>query len=356
MDDFIVKFIGTNGSLERQHVEGFVSSLLFQQAQPPSQFSINSLWPWILFFFLALVQFIFNWIGKKCIFEPFAECFFGQLQNNAPAKFFRKRKDKKEKFAQSLVEAVFYSTYFIMGCVIILEAKWVWPSTEWWVAQDKQGKLILPLNIDETTFYVAYAARYFAFFICVFLEPIRKDWWEMQVHHVTTVTLIYLSFISGFVRVGFIVMVLLDFADTFLHVAKAFKYVQECRTLAGSKSWTSTASLCADIWFALFALAFTITRIGMYGYVTWSVWYEATENWVQHEKYGLVKSMDILTAAQHGAMTLQTGFICQLLITILFILICLWEYYLMNAVWKVLSGAPLKDVRSDSENDITKED
>jgi len=282
-------------------------------------------------------------------------CLFGTLQNNAHYKTIRKRKNKKEKCAQSAVEAIFYTVYFIVGFLIIKEALWIWPSTEWWAAQDQFGKLILPLNIDETTFYIAYASRYFSFFISVFLEHERKDFWEMQIHHVSTITLLYLSFLSGFVRVGFVVMVLLDFADPFLHVAKIFKYIEESRKMAKKQSYTKLASTCADIWFGLFALAFTITRLGLYGYVTWSVWVEATANWVSHEKYGLTKDMKWSTAVRHLGKNQEPFFICQLLISVLYVLMLLWEFYLLTAVWKVISGSGLIDNLSGTDTDKDKD-
>ena len=337
--------------LAQEHVVGYLSSLfLGVTSLPPSVYSVTTTWPWLLFLQLAAFQFFFNLSAKKFLFMPVAEYLFGKLQSNAPNSQFKKRTEKKEKFAQACVEAMFYSWYFVMGVMIIYAAPWVWPSTEWWVAQDNEGHLIQPLNVAETTFYIAYAARYFAFFVCVgFVEPKKKDFAEMQIHHVTTVILIFLSFLSGFVRVGFVVMVLLDFADTFLHIAKACKYIEEGRKMAKITTFTENASLCADIWFALFAIAFTVTRLGMYGYVTWSVWVEATENWVQNEKYGLTRDMDYMSAIKHVGFRMEHGFLCQLLILVLFILMCVWEVMLMSAVWKVLSGNELKDNRSDSE-------
>ena len=345
-----------------QHVAHYFSSLqasLFfttsSPPPPPSPYSLENTFPWVLFAGLALFQFLLNWCIKTCLATPIANrCLFGQLQTNAPPQQFKKRTTLLEKFAQANVEAVFYFSYFVMGVAIILQAPWLWPSTLWWKGRDTEGKLIVPLNMAETTFYVAYAARYFAFFINVFLEPKRKDFWEMQIHHVTTVVLVYVSFVSGFVRVGFVVMVLLDFADTFLHVAKQCKYTQDGRTMAGlgQQTMTKLASTCADVWFALFAAAFTITRIGMYGYVTWSCWYEATHYFIVHEQYGVSNTWTFQKAVLHVMLQGEPVFICQVLISVLFVLMCIWEYLLVQAVVKVVSGNPLRDNRSDSEGDL----
>jgi hypothetical protein len=50
----------------------------------------------------------------------------------------------------------------------------------------------------------------------------------------------------------------------------------------------------------------------------------------------------------------EPAFFCQVLVSVLFVLMCIWEYLLVQAVWKVLSGTELKDFRSDSENENPK--
>lgn len=65
--------------------------------------------------------------------------------------------------------------------------------------------------------------------ITVFLEHKRKDFLEMQIHHLSTVLVVSISYMYGWNRVGVIVMMLLDPADVPLHSAKMFKYVGEER-------------------------------------------------------------------------------------------------------------------------------
>ena len=340
-------------SLAMEHVSNYFQFLFSSTTtSPSSQYSIDTVWPWLFFSGLVAVQFLFHQLTKTLLAAPLAHVLFGQLQNNAPRKLYKKRKQNVEKFSCALVEALFYSSYFVMGLRIIIEAPWVWPSHLWWKGQDLEGRLVQPLTMAETTFYVSYAARYLAFFIIVLLEPKRKDFWEMIIHHVTTVVLIYLSFLHGFVRVGFVVMVLLDFADPYLHVAKSFKYIQESRAMAGVG--TKISSTCADLWFALFALSFTVTRIGVYGYVTWSCWVEGSENWRSTGTYGLTQDMALGSATWHLMGRGEPAFFCQVLVSVLFVLMCIWEYLLVQAVWKVLSGTELKDFRSDSENENPK--
>ena len=59
-------------------------------------------------------------------------------------------------------------------------------------------------------YYLLYAARYSQGMVSVFIEHKRKDFWEMLVHHFVTVSLIGISYVHGWNRVGAVVMILLD--------------------------------------------------------------------------------------------------------------------------------------------------
>merc|ERR1712032_904793 len=91
----------------------------------------------------------------------------------------------------------------------------------------------------------------------------------MMLHHLVTVTVIYISYIYGWNRVGVVVMVLLDPADVPLHLAKLCKYIADAK---GLYIW----QFIADRLFEMFALVFFVTRLVCYGYVCWSAHIEAT--------------------------------------------------------------------------------
>ena len=143
------------------------------------------------------------------------------------------------------MEMIFYAIYFLMGYRIIRSQHWVWPSTLWWKNQPDNRYIA----DDVTFFYIAYCARYFQNFIMVFLEPKRKDFVEMQIHHFVTCLLIYLSYGHGFVRVGCVVMVLLDIADPPLHAAKQVVY---CKEVSSKQEGFLTWANVADVLFVIF--------------------------------------------------------------------------------------------------------
>jgi len=80
-------------------------------------------------------------------------------------------------------------------------------------------------SISESQYYmyVLYMSWYFH---KVFLDPFeyhRRDWIQMNLHHVVTCALIFMSYAFNFHKVGVLVMFLNDPADISLALAKGFK-------------------------------------------------------------------------------------------------------------------------------------
>ena len=59
---------------------------------------------------------------------------------------------------------------------------------------------------------------YWALCISQFFDVKRKDFWEMFIHHVTTIALMGFSWTCNLTRVGTLVLVIHDCADIFLEV------------------------------------------------------------------------------------------------------------------------------------------
>ena len=123
-------------------------------------------------------------------------------------------------------------------------------------------------EIDSAlSFYaLCYLGRYFANVVSLFLEVKRKDFWEMFVHHVATCFLVWVAYFGPWMRIGAVIMVLLDPADVPLHCAKLLKYLSTSSTGAVVRPYTST--MC-DVFFGIFAVSFFVMRIVFYPYVVW---------------------------------------------------------------------------------------
>mmetsp|Transcript_36808 Transcript_36808/g.98819 ORF Transcript_36808/g.98819 Transcript_36808/m.98819 type:complete len:198 (-) Transcript_36808:316-909(-) len=176
-------------------------------------------------------------------------------------------------------------------------------------------------------YYIMYASRYFQGMISVLIEHKRKDFVEMQIHHIATVLLVGVSYIYGWNRVGVVVMLLLDPADVPLQAAKMMKYVAEARCPGQTENIYQTA---ADRLFEFFAVVFFVTRIVFYPYVCWSAHIEAT--------HFFDKGLPEWT--------------CVVLLYILLVLQVYWFTLLAKVAYTILVlGKPVEDIRSDDEEE-----
>eukprot|EP01062_Namystynia_karyoxenos_P010145 TRINITY_DN13593_c0_g1_i1.p1 TRINITY_DN13593_c0_g1~~TRINITY_DN13593_c0_g1_i1.p1 ORF type:complete len:331 (+),score=84.97 TRINITY_DN13593_c0_g1_i1:77-1069(+) len=275
---------------------------------------------------LALGMFILNWATRWMLVEPLARWVLRPAPSSPRAQKTQKAKLKRDqevqKFAQSAMEAIFYFSFACFGLLIVPRQTWFWPSSEWW----RYDRPTVELRDDLRCYYIMYCSRYIQGGISVLLEHRRKDFIEMCIHHWVTVILVALSYTYGWVRVGAVVMVLLDPADVPLHIAKMCKYI------ADSKHGTGVGrafQFCADRWFELFAVAFAITRCGMYAYCCWSAQIES-------ERYTKLNT---------------DGWICCGLLDVLLVLQYYWMYLIIVAAIKMARNGGIEDVRSDDEGD-----
>jgi len=266
-----------------------------------------------IFCVFMVLQFQINWGVRLLIVEPFAKKYLGL------------RKAKLQKYAQSVMEAIFYGSFALIGLRIVPSQEWVWPSMLWWKGWSEGGHEIL--RVDLRCYYMLYLSRYVQQFISVLLERKRKDFVEMIVHHLVTVGLVYISYIYGWNRVGVVTMLLFDPADVPLHLAKICKYTGEA---TGRRFW----QFLADRLFETFALVFFITRIALYSYVWWSAQFES-QSFFPH---GLPEKTSVS------------------LLFVLLILQLYWFFLVLKVAVKLLRGGSAEDPRSDDEDEGDKKD
>jgi len=280
-----------------------------------------------VFSMFAIAMFIFNWGARNFVIEP-----MGKLSLNLTDKM-------KQKFGQSTMEVIFYGGFTVIGAIVVPRQEWIWPSSLWWIGFKSTGGHEV-MRADLRCYYLMYAARYFQGGISVFLEHTRKDFLEMQIHHWTTVVLIYVSYFYGWNRVGCCVMLLLDPADAILHIAKMCKYTSDSMTkeMPRKALWQSGA----DVFFAIFAVVFFVTRLVVYPYICWSAHIESSRIW------GVVSSGGIWGHLETHDIPEWT---CVALLEILLVLQCFWFYLLVRAVVRMFSSGGIEDVRSDDESE-----
>merc|ERR1719397_1428744 len=152
----------------------------------------------------------------------------------------RRRVTTLDKFCETGWRWTFYTFIHIAGIALMWDKAWVWDITQcWWDYPNH--------HIDKHIwwYYIVELTFYWSLFFSQFVDVKRKDFWEMFVHHVATIALMVLSWTCHLHRVGSLVLLVHDFADHWLELAKMTRYVQYQRV--------------CDVAFSMFALTWVYT-------------------------------------------------------------------------------------------------
>jgi hypothetical protein len=225
-----------------------------------------------------------------------------------------------EKCEQAILSILEHTAFTVWGYLVLSGAVWVWPSDRWW--QDRSaadGSLLHARNAlsgPEQFFYLAYGARYAVQFFCHFLEEAKSDFWAMLAHHLITTVLVLVSYSYNFVRVGLVIMNLLDSSDIFLQCAKLGRYA--------SMKKNDMYDHFTTVSFVIFLLNWLALKVYAYFYVVWSCYAESA----MHFSHGIPEKT------------------CKYGLTILGGIILLWTYKIMQVVQGIVTGKGVQDSRS----------
>lgn len=112
-------------------------------------------------------------------------------------------------------------------------------------------------------------AFYWSLIFSQFIDVKRKDFWEMFLHHIATISLLSFSYVVNFVRVGTLVLVIHDCGDYWLEVRYTFYnelLIENSSIKIGKMAKYARAQKICDIFFVIFAAVWFITRLCYYPY------------------------------------------------------------------------------------------
>ncbi|KAF2015652.1 longevity assurance proteins LAG1/LAC1 [Aaosphaeria arxii CBS 175.79] len=208
-------------------------------------------------------------------------------------------------------------------------------------------------------YYLVQWASYLQQNLSVNIEEKRKDYAQMFTHHIFTCALIALSYGYYHMRVGTVILCIMDFVDIILPTAKLLKY--------------SGYSTACDAAFGLFVVAWFITRHVFFMMVCWSIYAHAPTAMAPGCYLADGSVVPMSSTAQFEALggndiwgnilkayTDRNGTICWNptmrynflgLLLSLQALLLLWFAMIIKVVWRVVSGKGADDVRSDDEGE-----
>lgn len=183
----------------------------------------------------------------------------------------------------------------------------------------------IPLAGPVKFYYLLETALYCHQILIINAEARRKDHWQMMTHHVITIALMVGSYSCFYTRVGCLVMLIMDWCDIWLPLAKMLRYL-------------SLTTAC-DIAFVLFMVSWAITRHVLFILVIKSTW---------DAQYLIPHLWD---PVRGQPMSAKLYWSLLAMIIALQVIQMMWFWRICRVAYRVVSGKGAEDERSDDEDD-----
>lgn len=182
---------------------------------------------------------IFLLLGKKL-----------DMSERQIARWLKKRRKQDQpstivKFCENSWKCLFYTFSFLFGLYVLWNKPWFWDINECWYRYPHQG-----ITTDIWFYYMIALTYSWSQCISQFTDVPHKDFWQMFIHHIVTIALLWFSWICNVHRIGSLVLIVHDSADVLLQLFKILKYV----------GWQVS---CARVYY-LFTVVWIITRLGIF--------------------------------------------------------------------------------------------
>jgi len=224
------------------------------------------------------------------------------------------------KYVEAFWRAGFYGTFTYLGYVTLFV-----PGTVPWIEDHIHNWKEWPNHPLTSSILLYYNIELGCYFHqLLWTDRNHSDALEMTIHHFVTITLIVISFLSNFYRVGTTILFIHDISDVFLEAAKVLNYTSK----PPSHRWIKPS---VDVVFGIFAFAFFVTRLVIYpAFVLRSVYTHA------YEMFGF---------------TFFGAYAYTVLLFSLQGLHIFWFYLISLMIYRLVLVGIEKDVRSDDEDE-----
>ncbi|EFC36131.1 predicted protein [Naegleria gruberi] len=297
----------------------------------------------------VLISAVIIFIVRRLVIEKIVAHLFGLNKKSNDKKDEKEAAAKAHRVQENTWFSLYYTISSIAGFLILQQTPWLFDLNHLIIGYPEQHTgFEYPLMRE----YLLVGAGFYvqALFTLIFVDEKMKDFWEMLVHHLVTIGLIYGCISVYYHRIGTLVLILHDVVDIFLYCAKASKHMK-------ARESTTTAL------FVLFVLAFLLLRLIYFP----SLILKSLTNyagWDYPSRYYLVRyvsdSVTPIEVSDYG-ICLQRYCLSPYwaLIALMAMLVCLhifWFSLISKIVWRKLVGRGLDDIREDDVDDSDDED
>lgn len=265
--------------------------------------------------------YVFYWVAIL----SFLRSFFMQWILRPVAKKLLKIHSKKAivRFTEQSWLVVYYSCSFATGLYLYVGSPY-WNNVEHIYIGWPHYRMLALFK----AYYLVSTAFWLQQLVVLNIEEKRKDHVQMFSHHIITCALVIGSYYYYFTRIGHLILMIMDSVDIFLSTAKILKY-------------SGFTHLC-DVMFVLFLVSWVFLRHGVYNYLFYISWKDATTLMASSECIdGLVQKRCWNSTVVNSFLSLLGG---------LQIITCIWMYFILKVAIKVITGTGADDVRSDDDD------
>ncbi|XP_019181173.1 PREDICTED: ASC1-like protein [Ipomoea nil] len=302
-----------------------VGSIDWEQESYPSYRDLAVLPLFVLFF--PAIRFLLD----RFVFENLARWLMFAKGQRVVENETEERRKKIQKFKESAWKYVYFISAEIFALAVTYNEPWFTKTKYFWVGPGDQVWPDQKCKAKLKALYMYSGGFYtYSIFALIFWETRRSDFGVSMSHHFATASLIVLSYIFRFARVGSVVLAVHDASDIFLEIGKMSKY--------------SGAETVASIAFILFVLSWVLLRLIYFPFwVLWSTSYE------------VVRTLD---KEKHKVEGPIIYYIFNSLLFCLLVMHIYWWVLMYRMLVKQIQsrGQVSDDVRSDSEDENEHED
>ncbi|GMM51231.1 hypothetical protein DASB73_021890 [Starmerella bacillaris] len=228
------------------------------------------------------------------------------------------------RFTEQGWSFIYYGSTAFYGWKLLYQQPYGWDAASLWV--DFPHYYIDP-RVKQ--YYLFIFGHWISQIAIIHLEERRSDHYQMLTHHFVTCALVWGSYSYGYTRIGHLVMIMMDFVDSWLAIAKCSKYLNMPKVLT-------------DSLFAAFIFTWILFRHFVYMY---------------EMLYGMIYAPALLegkcaydAAGKAVLCYSQTAHrVCAVLTIALQIITLVWLWMIIKVVLRVVNGQGAADTRSDEE-------
>ncbi|KAJ1846226.1 Sphingosine N-acyltransferase lag1, partial [Coemansia sp. RSA 2703] len=233
---------------------------------------------------------------------------------------------KARRFCEMSWGCIYITASFVIG-FRVWQASPYYMNTHHLYANYPEDHILMPYGLKW--YYLVQTAFWLSNVYTIHVEERRKDHLEMMIHHVTTISLVLLSYTFHFTRFGHAFMLIMDFPDIFLSSAKLFRYMGY--------------EMIPNLLFGVFSISWVVTKHYLCLKMMFSIWTLGT-TLVPHEKHFPHYPNSY---ASYPIVSFMWAFLLILQIVLIY-----WFALILKVLHRVLiKGQDADDNRSDDEDE-----